>query len=88
MLVPCSMRSPPSFQEEVTETPGAKISVVGLLLVKDAGKPTSLLAPTETTLVRHAGKPISFGRPLLPADATTTTPEARNAFTIFAPAIA
>src|SRR5210317_2035012 len=55
MLVPEAVVVPFPIAEDTTSTPGAKMSVDALLLVKSAA--TSLLseAPTEITLLRQAG---------------------------------
>ena len=72
--VPLSEIVLPLIWGATTLTPGAKMSVVLDTLVKLAGVSASVLAPTEITLLKHAGALMKFVDALFPADANATTP--------------
>ena len=75
-----------AFAETVGRTAGA--AVLALLLVKEATWSSLSVAPTDMTLLRHAGAAISVPDPALPDEAKAMTPLARNVLMADAPAMA
>jgi hypothetical protein len=87
MLVPEAGVVPLPMASETMLTPGAMMSRVLLLLVKEATTSLSFVAPTDTTLLRQAGEVITVPELLFPEEAKAMTPLARKVFMAAAPAI-
>src|SRR5262245_47868090 len=77
-LVPEMTVVPPASPVDVIPTPGARRSVVALVLAKPATTSVLSTAATETTLLRQAGEVIWVPEPSFPEEAKAMTPRARS----------